>query len=266
MAERRVENSAADSFDQDDAVIKAAVMDIPVPTDLPSRLKTALRSHYRLTAEPTQQVVPCTLADTLAPSTANPTTGHELARTSDLSGPPLSTSETKDAGDVGWMRRTFLVAALAAGVSGFAVLANRWTRPAEPAWLAQQCNAIMEKLESDNPADWKRVDHAPITIPTSVKSQLIRVAYVAERPLAAFNTKIDGVIYRLDAGDGRGIFLIKMQTLPPVRGMTSRFEILPTPSGGWSFATMTHGEDTFVLAAAGTEQQMFNYIRRLALT
>ena len=274
MDEPRASELSADALHALDARFKAVITDVSVPPELATRLKATLQARYLLgshaESSDTQTLSPAGLGSIAVSAAAE--AGNSPARDGNVqpSNPSASMADEARSGvgddSGGWLRRSFLAAALAASVGGFAVLANRWTRPAEPAWLAQQSNAIMEQLENDNLANWRRITQAPAGVPAAVKSQLARLAYVAERPLSAFSAKVEGDVYRLDAGDGRGIFLLKMQSLPQVRGLSARFEILPTPSGGWSFAAMTVGEETYVLAAACTEQQMFNYIRRLAVT
>lgn len=277
MAER-AENSFDQAFDEhDDARLKAALSDVAVPTGLHLRLKSALRSHSRLThAEDSQST-------SSAPLELRGATNHRATPSVDRAASSVDTEQLvgsrmesqlrsapdatlTEATDIGWRRRSIIALALAAGICGFAFLASRWTGPAEPTWLARQCNFILEKMEPENPASWQPIDQADSSIPSSVKSQLARVAFVGQRPLAAFSQKFGGSVYRIDAGDGRTVVLMRMQALPAVRGLTSRFEILSTPSGGFSLAAMTIGKETFVLAAACTDQQMMNYIRRPALT
>lgn len=236
MAERNESRTNETPVD-DEPLLKAAVLDVTIPAGLDARLKSALRSRF--------------LADP-APSV-----------------PQVSTVEraiAEDTEEVGWLRRGAIVLALAAAIVGFAVLASRWTRPTEPSWLARQCELVLESLENENPATWQRIDREAPDVPAAVKSQLARVTFVSQRPWAAANSKMNGTLYRLDAGDGRGIILMKLPALSAVRGLTSRFEVLPTPSGGWSLAVMSVGAETYVLAAACTEQQIFTYIRRQALT
>ena len=225
--------NALDSSSVDDPWLKSALHDVPLPAGLAERLKSGIKS--------------------------------QLPQTDSVHSASAVESTTQSA-DAGWLRRSFIVLALAAGISGFAFLANRWTRLAEPRWLAGQCDAILAQLEKDNLAAWERVDQAAPKLPPAVTSQFTRIGFIAQRPLAAISPEMHGMIYRLDAGDGRGIVLLKFERLPAVRGLTSRFEILPTPSGGWSLAAMTIGNETYVLAGACTEQQLFGYVRRLALT
>ena len=260
----------------DDAWLRSALHDAPVPTGLDARLKSAIKSklaQMSQSSSASQAALQPSSPDILAeenhrhaelcqPSTVADQIITVLGNARDED----STASPADPADRNWLRRAFIVLALAAGIGGFAFLSNRWARPAEPRWLAGQCDAILQRLEKDNLDGWQRIDQAGPKLPSAVTSQLTRIGFLSQQPLASLSPKLSGVVYRLDAGDGRGILLLRLERLPAVRGLTSRFEVLPTPSGGWSLAAMTVGGETYVLAGACTERQLFGYIRRLALT
>ncbi|MGN6134625.1 MAG: hypothetical protein ACTHOU_08995 [Aureliella sp.] len=265
MAER-TDHSRADEFSHDPVLIQAALNDVTVPAGLDERIKSALRARLEPHRSPTS-----TLDDASSRSLSRSDLDSTSLGSSDLSSHSQraadpSGAEVGGGGQREWLRRSLIVLALAAGICGFALLASRWTRSPEPSWLASHCKLILEKIDDENPATWERLERDSPDIPAAVKAQLARVAFVARRPLAGLGSKLEGTLYRLDAGDGRGIILMKLDSLPTIRGLTSRFEVLPQPSGGWSLAAMSVGRETFVLAAACTEQQIFSYIRRLALT
>lgn len=244
----------SDEFDaQYDSVLRSALLNVTIPAGLQQRLKQRLGSAAAKLPDASSWIEP--VID-----------GIQINR---LESEPLVTLVSPEAGapdEVGWLRRSVILALLAAGIGGFALLANQWTQPAEPMWLARQCDAILNRLERSNADAWRPIESADSLVPAPVKSQLPRLAFVAQQPLLPLAGPIEGMLYRLDTGDGRAIVLIKTKHLPPIRGMTERFEILPTPSGGWALAAMSIGDETFVLAAACTEQQMLTYIRRRALT
>lgn len=257
-------HAATGDASQEDALFRAALTDVPLPAGLAERLKARVCAQY---AAALDNNAPGNnpLSHNVAP--AQPNIQAESPETTSAVVPSSILAESvSDEQSGGWLRRSILVAALAASICGFAYVAREWTRPAEPTWLAAQCDSILAKIEEDNPANWQRIGEPMPAALRRVQSQLVRLKAVAERPLAALGSKLSGEVYRLDAGDGRGIYLMRLESLPPVRGLTSRFEILPTPSGGWTLVAMTDGKETFVLAAACTEQQIFAYIRRADLT
>lgn len=270
-------SSGASDASAEDIVLKAALEDVPLPAGLASRLKTHIRAQYevpltdRAASAPTSSAAQSTelIGDRSlssqgeeSPLTA-PSPAGELVPAS-IAAESIGGSDQESSGL--WLRRSILMAVLAAGIGGFAFLARQWTRPAEPSWLAAQCDLVMVQIEQDNPANWQPASQPIPAALARVQSQLARVAIVAQRPLADLGSKMSGTVYRLDAGDGRGIYLMQFDSLPAIRGLTSRFEALHTPSGGWSLVAMTAGKETFVLAAACTERQIFAYIRRAELT
>lgn len=270
----RVDNPAGNGLGED-ALLKAALLDVPLPAGLGSRLKSRIRLQYETSLSDSVTATGSATLDTrdeplnaaIQASTTASSIADEADSTIDVVRASIASESdlAKDEPAGRWVRRSFLLAALAAGICGFAYLARQWTRPAEPTWLASHCDSILVQIDNDNPANWRPVTQ-PVSALARVQSQLVRMAVVAERPLTALGSKLAGTVYRLDAGDGRAIFLMRLESLPAVRGLTSRFEILPTPSGGWSLAAMTTGKETYVLAANCTEQQIFTYIRRLDLT
>lgn len=264
-------HAAAGDASHEDALLKAVLDDVPLPAGLAERLKARVRAQYvdalDAGARGNNALDNNALSDNFASALAQPNMQAESPETASAVVPSsILTESVGDEQTGGWLRRSILVAALAASICGFAYVAREWTRPAEPTWLAAQCDLILAKIEEDNPANWQRIGEPMPAALRRVQSQLVRLKAVAERPLAALGSKMSGAVYRLDAGDGRGIYLMRLESLPAVRGLTSRFEILPTPSGGWTLVAMTDGKETFVLAAACTEQQIFAYIRRADLT
>jgi len=281
-------NKSSDALSED-TLLKAALQDVPLPPGLAQRLKARIRAEYQnptssslasaqaMTRDESLRAAVSSALSESSVGTAGEAVPASLSRDIALGGVKESSDQANSDEPTideqvggghsgGWLRRSILLAALAAGICGFAVLARQWTRPAESSWLAAQCDSILVKIEEDNPANWHSVSQPVPPGLLRAQSQLVRVAIVAERSLPELGFKNQGTVYRLDAGDGRGIYLMRLEALPAVRGVTSRFEILPTPSGGWSLAAMTVGNETFVLAAACTEKQIFNYIRRPDLT
>lgn len=263
--------------DEHEAAIQQALHAVNLPPGLLGRLQSAVSAQLELRHAAASRPAPEVGSPSSAPSLQTDLTSleAEVLLTSALLGPdnrpsPVQVDErvltTDPQAESGIFRRSVLVLAVAAAISGFAFLARQWTLPAEKSWLTAQSNVILEKVEQDNPANWRVSEHVSLMLPPSVQAQLARVAVVGERSLSDFGVKNRGTIYWLDSGDGVGLFLLRIQALPTIRGLTSRFEILPTPSGGWSLAALNVGDETFVLAAACTKEQMFNYIKRPDVT
>ncbi len=246
----------SDDFNREDAwtdldrQIQSRLHDVAVPSGLAARLKQAVSTATEATSPEAAFVVACS-------QVATPEQSTSLAV-----GSAVKPSELEE----GWVRRTAIVSALVAGLCGFAWLASYWTRPADPEWLASGCSMILEQVEQENVALWPKSTQSVAVELSRVQSQLVRVQILGERSLAGLKSQWQGTVYRLDAGDGRGLMLIKLMALPPVRGLNSRFEVIPTPSGGWSLVAMSIGKETYVLAGPCTERQIFQYIRRADLT
>lgn len=225
-----------------DVRLQSALQAVPVPALLASRIKAAMQQHLSAQSEGQVelQVQPKGLPKELS---------EEL--------PGLRSS--------GLLRRAILVMALAAGLAGFAFLANQWRQPTEQSTLIAQCNTLLESWEQGNPADFNR-EPVQLEIPGQVQSQLVPIAVMSRSDFGKSGTKFSGTLLRLNAGNGQGLVLIRLPNLSSVRGLTSRFTVLPTPSGGWSMAALSINSETYVLASVGTEQQLFSFIRQAAVT
>ena len=269
------------------ARLKTLLEAVPVPENLNERIKSRLRVAML--------VDPCVNTRVegreYAPLSENPTAEHRDASRQDattigLSIPSNATSasasyatasETSSAtkaeselefdapGRLARTRRMILVLAMAAALSGLAFLFNQWRQPNEHAWLVQQCQSILNRWEDDNPANLE-IDSNLAALPSSVREQLTRVTLRGTRSLAALGTKFNGTLFRLDAADGHSLILVRLADLPAVRGLNSRFSILPTPSGGWSLVALQVNNETYVLASECTEQQLMSYIRSPVVT
>lgn len=240
----------------DDDALKSALFDVPIPVGLAERLKSAARAHLRQieAASSTGQVPTPPLQEYTA---LQEYTEAKLLPNQSL---PIESLSTEALPTSGWLRNSMLLLAVAASVIGFAFLAKSWTAPTEPSWLTSQCHSALLKLESDGGGG------QPPTLPTpavlaTVMNQLIPMKFVDERPLTALSAKLKGTLYHLEVGDGRKIVLMRLPALPSVRGVSSRFSILSTRSGGWSMAAMCVGNETIVLAARCTDQQLLGYLR-----
>ena len=191
-------NRSADDFDYgDEPRLKAALADVRLPTGLELRIKSALRARYPVSAGAGNvDTLRVDSVDAQHIDVASVDVDPNVAHDRDVleANVVAASVRSADVGENGWLRRSLIVLALAAGICGFAFLASRWTRPAEPSWLAGQCDLILEKLENDNPATWQPIDQGTPAIPSAVKSQLARLAFVSQRPLAAVSPKISANI------------------------------------------------------------------------
>lgn len=239
--------------DGDDARIKLMLEAVPVPASLNERIKSRLREALLVDAGRTSNV------DDVGES------GDKVGTRTAWEGRPTVTvgRSTRSVGE--HLRRALVMMGLAATLAGLAFLANRWRQPNEREWLVQHCQSILGNWELDNPANLE-VDANLADLPSSVHEQMARVTLRGTRSVAALSSKFKGTLYRLDAADGRSLILLRLADLPLVRGLNSRFSDLPTPSGGWSLIALQVNNETFVLAAECTQQQLMNYIRRPVVT
>lgn len=243
----------------DDGRIKSMLETVSIPENLNARIKSRVR--VAMLAEP------CLL------ETANEVPGDAMnipsqndAIDDSYDEPLVAVPSTELRVGLGERtRRASLILAMAAALAGFAYLANQWRQPNEREWLVKQSHTILEKWEQDNPANLE-VESKLADLPAPVREQMARVTLRGTRSLADLGAKFQGTLYRMDAADGRSLILVRLKELPVVRGMNSRFSILPTPSGGWSLVALQLNKETFVLAAECTEQQLMNYIRRPVVT
>ncbi len=243
----------------DEARIKSMLEAVRVPENLNERIKSRLRLSML--------VDPCLDIDDRAAELVKPNGSSETAVPQTLepsSTAPLSTAQSASvAGER--TRRGLVMLAMAAALAGLAFLANQWRQPNEHDWLVRQCQAVLGNWEQDNPANLES-EASLAELPPGVLEQLTRVTLRGTRSLAALGSKFKGTLYRLDAADGRSLVLMRLSELPAVRGLNSRFSNLHTPSGGWSLVALQLNNETFVLAAECTDQQLMNYIRRPVVT
>lgn len=228
----------------DDAAIKTLLESVPVPENLNERIKSRLR-----------------VAGLIDPCLASSDYSDQTVKTLDE---PLIVSEP-GARFGERTRRAILIMAMAAMLAGLAFLANQWRQPSEREWLVKQCHDVLDKWEQDNPANLE-IETNLANVPSSVREQLARVTMRGTRSLAALGSRFKGTLYRLDAANGHSLVLLKLSDLPTVRGLNSRFSVLPTPSGGWSLVALQLNNETYVLAAQCTEQQLMSFIRRPVVT
>ncbi len=236
-----------------DRRIQSLLAAVPVPENLNERIKSRLRMQLL--------VDPCLEpgVDDGLESNAQPNLIGSEVRTGQIAQP------TGDARGVDRWRRAFLAVALAGMLAGFAILANRWGQPHERDWLVSQSHSLLEKWEQDNPANLV-TGGSLAEVPATVREQLTRVTLRGTRSLTDLSSRFKGTLYRLDAADGHSLLLIKLTDLPAVRGLNSRFSGLTTPSGGWSLAALQVNNETFVLAAECTQEQLMGYVRRPVVT
>lgn len=250
--------------DGDDARIKMMLESVPVPANLNERIKSRLRDALLVDAGKAAGLKPndAVGADVEMQSASD----GRRALDDGTAWEGRSKGEGRVARAFGERtRRVLVMMALAATLAGLAFLANRWRQPNEREWLVQHCQSILGKWELDNPANLD-VEANLTDLPSTVREQLARVTLRGTRSIAALSAKSQGTLYRLDAADGHSLILLRLSELPAVRGLTSRFSSLLTPSGGWSLVALQLNNETFVLAVEGTEQQLMNYIRRPVVT
>ena len=228
----------------DDAAIKTLLESVPVPENLNERIKSRLR-----------------VAGLIDPCLASSSFTDPMEKSINE---PLIVAEP----GVRWgerTRRAILMLAMAAMLAGLAFLANQWRQPSESEWLVKQCHDVLDKWDQDNPANLE-IETNLSNVPSSVREQLARVTMRGTRSLAALGSRFKGTLYRLDAAGGDSLVLLKLSDLPAVRGLNSRFSVLPTPSGGWSLVALQLNNETYVLAARCTQQELMSFIRHPVVT
>lgn len=253
MANEMNDPGSATSTAIEDGRIKAMLEAVTIPEGLNARIKSRIQTAalVDLSLRALAPVAPSNSVDETIQT-------NEQTPTSTVALPGQATW-----GD--YTRRAVLILAIAASLTGLAYLANQWRQPHEREWLVKQSQTILENWEQDNPANLQSETNLA-DLPASVREQLARVTARGSRSLVALGSKYQGTLYRLDSADGRSLVLMRIKDLPLVRGMNSRFVSLQTPSGGWSLMALQVNNETFVLAAECTREQLMNYIRRPMVT
>ena len=233
----------------DDAAIKTLLESVSVPENLNERIKSRLRVAGLID--------PCLASSSFTDQTNTDQTEKSSNEPLIVADPGVRFGERT--------RRAILMLAMAAMLAGLAFLANQWRQPSEGEWLVKQCHDVLGLWEQDNPANLE-LETNLANVPSSVREQLTRVTMRGTRSLAALGSRFKGTLYRLDAVGGNSLVLLKLSDLPTVRGLNSRFSVLPTPSGGWSLVALQLNNETYVLAAQCTQQQLMSFIRRPVVT
>lgn len=242
----------------EEARILARLSKVAVPENLDERIKARLRTA--LLVDPClESASACQSNDSLKVAPERLVAEKVAAENY------LETEGTNVGKTTGFVRRAVLVLAMAAALAGIAFLTNQWRQPSEREWLVAQCHIVLDRWEQDNPANLATNGNWG-DVPVAVREQLARVTLRGTRSIAELTNKFKGTLYRLDTADGHSLLLVRLVDLPTVRGLNSRFAALHTPSGGWSLAALQVNNETYVLAADCTEQQLMNYIRLPVVT
>lgn len=259
-----------------DQHMRSLVVDVDVPTGLADRLKAAARSaiqsigqdaecdavedtllhEVNLSAAVDQCVSATVIAEQIATESAAVPSGlvSHAVQSASASGP-----------SGGIWRRAAVVGFLAACLIGFAMLASYLAEPHERRWAAAECIAILEDLEQ-SPAEWQPAEESLTAELGAVRELLMPMPIKSQRDIVREATRVSGRAFQLSAPDGAGAVLMELHVPRGIQGVSGRFELLPTPSGGWSLAVMVRGDKTYVLAAFGTERRLQSLIRQVQLT
>lgn len=264
-----------------DQRMRALVVDVEVPNGLADRLKAAARSaiqsigqdaecnsvndspgrEFNLSAAVDQVVAGESVSASL--TTEQVVSKPAAVPTSLVSHAAQSASASEPSGSI-W-RRAAVVGFLAACLIGFAMLASYLAEPHERRWAAAECIAILDDLEQ-SPAEWQPADESLTAELSSVRELLMPMPIQSQRDVVREATRVSGRAFQLSAPDGAGAVLMELHVPRGIQGVSGRFELLPTPSGGWSLAVMVRGDKTYVLAAFGTERRLQTLIRQVQLT
>ncbi len=133
-------------------------------------------------------------------------------------------------------------------------------------WLVKQCHDLLVRFEADDPSQLERNENVLQVVPATIRNQLGRLSPIGKRSMSALHAGWQGDVLMLRGGHAGSLVLLCFDEFPLVRGLNSRFELLPTASGGWSLAASTSGKQTFVLAATCTDQQLMQSLLRPAIT
>ncbi|MFO1062568.1 MAG: hypothetical protein U0892_01670 [Pirellulales bacterium] len=264
-----------------DQRMRSLVVDVEVPNGLADRLKAAARSAIQSIGQdaecnsvndfPVPEVdlsaaVDRVVADQGVSATLlseQVATASASLQSSLVSHAAQSASGSGLSGGI-W-RRAAVVGFLAACLIGFAMLASYLAEPHERRWAAAECIAILEDLEQ-SPAEWQPAEESLTAELNSVRELLMPLPIKSQRDVVREATRVSGRAFQLSAPDGAGAVLLELHVPRGIQGVSGRFELLPTPSGGWSLAVMVRGDKTYVLAAYGTERRLQSLIRQVQLT
>lgn len=221
-----------------DASLRAALHRVDVPSSLPERIKRAVELERKSTA-----------------SVDFVTSTGPIAANCQLATEPIPSTL--------FSRRRILVAASAAslaGIAGAGAYAYFSYLPLEPEWLARECVESLQRIESE-PAAWRALAPEELAERELVKSHLQPVRWTGVHQLSVKPPVVASRAFRLDAGDGRDVILLRIELSRKISGLSSRLEALQGTSGKWAIAAMCEYNQVTALAVAGNNADLQRYIR-----